>query len=192
MTNPSKIILDFIDELVAGVRAHFPVQVVKEVEFFDGEFGTDEIDRYSKVAPSIIISMDGGESTSSGNSINETLKFDAFVLTKSDTARKRTAAALIIYEHFLRFLHFPPTFVAETQNPSKIISKNLFGEKIDEMGLALWVCRWEQRLTIPGAINASTLDNFVTLYLTNTVAQDTTDPGNGPVDEQTITLEQPP
>lgn len=190
MSELTKIIADHCQEWKTKIRDWFPSSVVTEVDLFDGEFGTDEIDRYSVKANAIIITIDGGDSTSRGNSIYEQLRFDIFILTKSTSALKRSLASKIIYEHLIRLVHFPGEFTATTKTPEHVTSKNLFGEKLDEQGLSLWAVRFDQLVEIPGIVDVSELNNFETFYLTNLSAQDTTAPNNGPVDEQQIELEQ--
>lgn len=190
MADLTKHIADLCEEWKTKVRNHFPLSVVQDVDVFDGDFGTDEIDRYSVKANAIIITLDGGDSTSRGNSIYEQARFDFFILCKSTTSLKRAVAVKILYEHLLRLIHFPGEFVVSTKTPEHVTSKNLFGEKLDEQGLALYAVRFDQLIEIPGIVDSSTLANFETFYLTNTNAQDLTAPDNGPVDEQQIELEQ--
>lgn len=195
MTAPTTHFVNLRDGMLSKIREHFPKEVLREVVFHDGEFTVDTIEAYARTAPSLVLTMEGTESTRRGGSIFACAHFEAYMLTKKKDANKKTDVALVLIEHFLRLVHFTDWgFTSgDIKVAENVATMNLYGKKLDELGLALWVCRWEHVIGIPGLDTPATLDDFVTLHVTNTEAQPSDDPNDGgPVDEQTTTLEQDP
>ena len=181
------------DDMKNTVRAFFPKKVITTVDFHDGDWDEDAIERYRKCAPAIILVAQGGKSKRRGGVINELHVFDAFIFTKGKSDRQRTVAALLIYEHLLKLLHDTDWCTDEcVKNPESVQAKNMYGKGLDEMGIALWVVRWEQLVQIPYVTAKDVeecLNDFARLYVTNLNARPTEDPADTAASEQQIDLE---
>ncbi len=176
------------DDILEHLRSYFPREVVPTIDTHDGDFDADAIERYGKRANAIILTANGGKSVRYGGLVNETHVYDLFIMTKGKTVRTRRRAIKLIYEHLLKLLHDNAWTTDECiKTPEKVQSKNLFGSKIDEMGLALWVVRWDQLVQIPYTEDASQLNDFATLYA-NYLRVGESDPDNTTTEQQ-ITLE---
>ena len=179
-------------DILIAMRAFFPKEVVPTVDRHDGDFGPDEIERYAKTSPALILVSNGGESKRQGGIITEAHVFDVFIMTKGKTQRQRTDGALLLYEHFLKLLHSTDWNTQEcVAIPTDIKSKNLYGKELDELGMALWVVRWEQLVQIPYTTDEdfNALNDFATLFATYTTARPTELPGDTEASEQAIELE---
>ena len=177
----------FQDDLVAGIRTFFPTDVVTTVDDHAGDFDLKEIQHYAKRSPAIIITIDSSKSNRLGGTIADVLTMHAFIVTRKTTGRSRTLSALIIQEHLLKFLHQGEFGTDERYaTPTEVQAKNLFSRDLDEIGITLWLVRWDQRLDIPYTETADTLDDFATFFVTNTAARPTELPGDTEASEQAI------
>lgn len=180
------------NDILDAIRFFFPIDVVPTVDRHDGDFGVREIEHYAKTAPAIILVTNGGESVRKGGIINEEASYAIFIMTKGKTQRQRTDGALLIYEHFLKLLHDTDWNTQEcVGDPTDIKSVNLYGEELDELGMALWSVQWTQLVQIPYLTDedVTSLNDFATLFATNTAARPTELPGDIEASEQAIKLE---
>jgi hypothetical protein len=182
MPDISTNIADFRDLMVAKIRDHFPKKVVHTVTIHEGELDLPEIIEYGKRPPAIVLTLNGSDSVmKAGGTIKTLFEISGFVVTRDHGGIKRGRLALILIEHFLRILTGIPQW--GNSAPSKLSLVNLFDRKLDEVGLCLWVVKWEQVIDIPALTGFATLDAFARV---NIVMGDVPESA----DEQQIELEQ--
>lgn len=172
------------DDILTHLRSVYPKDVVATVDQHAGDFDADAIQRYAKRANALILVPNGGTSKRHGGVVHETAVMDIFIMVKGKSVRERERGVDLIYEHLLKLLHGNAWTTDECiKQPDKVQSKNLFGSKIDEMGLALWVVRWDQLVEIPYTEDPSTLDDFARLYA-DYLRVGETDPDNTIAEQQ--------
>lgn len=172
MSNPNDMGLSchvdtFEQDMLKALRVHFPEEVIRTVDRHDGEFGEDEIARYAVRANALILASDGGKSQRLGGPIGANIMYDLWVMVTGDTVRQRTRGSRLIVEHALKLLHGGSSWATSEEawkDPEDVQFKNLYGTETDEMGLSLWVIRWNQFLEIPYIVDPDTLDDFATFY----------------------------
>ncbi len=165
---------------------------VRTVTTHIGEFGPREVEEYAASSPAVILAPLGFPKVEQmGRVPNTTISYGAFILTKSMANDGRGDIALAIMEVLMEALPFE-TWGTETcaSVPTDIDAGNLYTGKVDDMGVALWVIRWDQKLQlIPGTAGGNLAD-FLRLDATYNL-----DPGNDDPDDfdapQTIELEGP-
>ncbi len=129
-----------------------------------------------------------GESVRRGGAVNQTIVYNLFIMVKGKTIRSRRRGVKLIVEALLKFLNVGTWTTDECyQQPMNVKDKNLYSTDIDEMGLALWVIRWDQLVQIPYLADRTTLDDFAILYADYLRVAET-DPENT-ISEQQIELE---
>jgi hypothetical protein len=172
-------------------RTHYPngvdgVQISTHI----GEFGEEEIRRYSKKLPAVVLAPLGipKAQRAGGNSIAE-VNWGAFIFARDRPELSRGLAAMALAEVALTFLPFEAFGCA--QAPQDVEAGNLYNGDFDKMGLAVWAVRWRQRLELAAKDDCSyaTLDDFLRLH-----AEYQLDPVDDPDDfaaPQTIEVEGP-
>jgi phage gp37-like protein len=180
-------------DMLKAIRDHFPKEVVATVDQHEGDFGAREIESYAKKANALILVANGGESIGTGGVIAETQVYDLFIFVKGRTVLQRTRAGRLIYERTLKLLHARDTWVTDEtiKGPANVKGKNLYGPKTDEMGVGLWVVRWDQYIQIPYLTDTSTLDDFRMLWA-DYFRPGESPPDDEPISSQAIELEQDP
>lgn len=170
----------------AAFRERMPKEMVPTIVSHDGPFGADEVERYARKAPALILNSDGGNSERRGNLIYARYTYDLFIVVTGKTYAARTIRSRLIVQECLKTLHSSSAWQTEEDHaaPENVKSKNLYGKKTDEMGLSLWVVRWDQLLLIPYANNDSDLGDFATLWV------DYFRPGESPPDDDPILQQQ--
>ncbi len=182
-------------DMLAGLRFFFPEETVPTVVSHDGDFGPREIETYSEEAPALVLVVNGGKPLRTGGSVYEKLKLSLFIITKGDTDRERTDRVLLIYEHFLKLLFDTDWNSQEcVGDPEDVDSMNLYGEELDEMGIAIWAVKWVMKVQIPYLTDEEreALPDFATLFATYTNFRPTELPGDTEASEQAIELDTTP
>ena len=130
-----------------------------------GEFGEEEIRRYSKKLPAVVLAPLGIPSAqrAGGNSIAH-VNWGAFIFTRDRPELPRGPAAMALAEVALSFLPFEAFGCA--QAPQDIEAGNLYNGDFDKMGLAVWAIRWKQRLELAAKDDCSyaSMDDFLRLH----------------------------
>lgn len=189
---PTRHLATLRDDIKAHVRASFPVDVVRTVDFHDGDFGVSEVDRYSKVAPAVILVANGGKSETLGGgaAVYENHEFHAFLLAKRHDGDARTTLALVMYEHMLKLLHgkrWPTSEVV--RRPTDVDGRNVYSAEIDKRALALWAVMWKQRIEIPINDSDGPLDEFRRFWAEYSSLEPTDDPADIAATRQMVELE---
>jgi hypothetical protein len=173
-----------VDDMIEALRLHFPTKIIHTVTNHEGDFGDDEIERYSTKANALVLSSVGSDSVRQGGVIHDTNVFDLFIFIRGVSERERTRGSYLVKEHLLKLLHNQDTWNNTdecVQSPRDVKARNLYGPKTDGMGVSLWAVRWTQLIEIPFLDNFGSLDNFARLFVdylrvgetdpTNTIAE---------------------
>jgi hypothetical protein len=184
------VLVDFRRAVEQTIRQLLPAgsDGVRHVSSHVGEFGEREIMEYAVNAPAVILAPLGMPQVQrAGGGVLVTVNYGAFILTKSMSVDSRGDIALAIIEEILRVL--PYQTWGGAQAPKDIESGNLYAGKIDDMGLSLWVIRWQQTLQLLTQLPTDIAD-FLRLHATYNL-----DPGADDPDDwdapQTIELPGP-
>lgn len=172
-------IRDTIDEEVEGLV---------NVDTHGGRFDLDEIKRWAKAAPCVVVGALGMPATEyEGGTTKATVEWGAFVVTRDTTEKKRDELALVLVEAVLGVVTYRQRWGDDyAHKPESIKATNLYGGRLDATGLALWAITWTQGYDI-NAFDISTLDDFLIYQSTTTpehAALETT-----PAPSDTVTLE---
>ena len=129
-----------------------------------GPVGRDVLSRLGKRAPAVLLSClavrsiepaPGGEVritdegvVSPQGSTDADLQVGAFVVTRDAPQLPRDEAALAIVEGVLQWLPFWKRPDVKSGPPRGVRADNLFSEKLDGAGIAIWAITWSQKLRL--------------------------------------------
>jgi hypothetical protein len=122
-----------------------------------GEFDTEaEVDRWAARAPALLVAMLKSDTETIGGEPWDCCVLGVFVVTVDRPGVMRDAAALTLASNVQHFLKQSPSprWGLSTSVISKVIARNLYHEKFDKKGLALWGVFFEQsiKLEAPPAV----------------------------------------
>lgn len=134
-----------------------------------GEFGLDDVLRYAKNDPALIIAVikaDTDKTPMSGLLFN--VRMSAVVLVRSRGDEAKDERSLRIGTFVMREIAKPGQFwdLEDTNNikaPLRVSGENLFSTKLDKQGISLFGISWEQIIDLT-ADTAETYDDFETFY----------------------------
>lgn len=157
---------------------------VLQVDTSASEVTIEDIEKYSRQAPCVILAPLGGKHRRAGATVFNDQMYSASILTKARAAADRLKMAQAIKEMILIELPFIKLPCATA--PTNIEDFNLTGDLHDEMALCLWVIRWSQEVTL-SQYDISSLDDFLRLH----VDYHLDELGDEPDSEQMIELPGP-
>lgn len=141
-----------LDQVIAQVRAAFTSTEVREVRAYAGEFSGAEVAQVSFNAPAILVTVlgwkPGNSSRLTGRNVR-LVRLAAFIVTKNATSREaRMREAMLLSERLCITLGLwvPSDTTAMSIGPleADAQAQNLYGQAVDQKGLALWMVDWEQ------------------------------------------------
>lgn len=134
------------DDIVAGIRAHFSVQVVHNVFGLPCEIDGEYLERFAVKAPAIVVCPIGSPSTSMQSHVRAcVVQWGAFILTKG---RDRKEDGPPIAEQLLTLIpanRWGNEWVRPVQD---LQARNLGDTDLCREGLALWGVFWQQGLDL--------------------------------------------
>lgn len=154
-----------LNAAVAWVRSAFTPQQVATVAVYGGEFNGAAIGKVSFAAPAIFLTVLGWRPESNPSKLSgrnvRAVRLAAFVVTKHASREQRLAAAMSLSDLLalkLRYDWQPQNgdsdLVAIAPLENEPNCENLFGNAVDEAGLALWLVDWQQEIKplVPPAV----------------------------------------
>lgn len=142
--------------LKAGVRD------LAESTTHGGRFTEEELRRWGAQAPCAITAVVGfGELNMEGGQKVATVLWATFIVAADTLTLPRDVAAIALVESALDVIHPAQRWDIETASmPENIEAQNLYGSKLDAMGIALWAITWKQKVDI-NVVDLSNLADFL-------------------------------
>ncbi len=154
------------------IKRHYDT-VLKHVSVSEhgGAFGLEDIKRYAKRTPHVVISCLAIPEIKYESSVSVArVVFGAFCLTEERSDTKRDVAALALVEATTVELTSNDWNSTASGSPKNVSAANLFSGTLDKYGIAMWAIRWEQRVDLDRNVIA-TLDDFLTMTSEYDIAQ---------------------
>lgn len=173
------------DAIAAELAAAIPE--LKTCEGHGGRFDLQELRRVAAKAPAVFVACLGfGDAEEEGDTTAE-LSWAAYVVTKDAPGKPRDEAALAIAQALA--VHIPGNrwgLDDAEGRPEGIRGQNLYSDRLDKQGVAMWAISWRQRMNLGGAVDSAELAAFVTFHAEHSMA-----PGDGePAATDEVTLPQ--
>lgn len=143
-------------ELADGVKD------LREVTTHGGRFDEAQLRAWGARAPCAIVAALGFPALEGHGPVTATVEWGVFIVTRDTLTLKRDEHMLILAPNILTIVH-PAQRWGDFEGvwmPEDIKAVNLYGAKIDAMGLALWAASWTQKIDI-NLVNASDLADFL-------------------------------
>ena len=168
------------DAIVAAIKAALPDLYTCEAH--GGRFDLNELTRWSRKAPAVLVAAVSVPAISDGPTNNAEVRWVAYLITRDTPEATRDVAALDFSEALLRLVRKNTWQLDNTQNPQRVAAENLYSGQIDRHGIALWAVSWQQAVSLRASDIAELAD--FTLYTA------THEVGDGPVAEDRVELPQ--
>ena len=118
-----------------------------------GRFDAAELRRVAAQAPALFLAvLQVSNLTVNSTGIREaTLDLGAFIVTKDEAGSPRDSQVLDLSEQILQLLPKQKWATAQTRSveSTSIRAQNLYSGSLDNLGIALWLVSWQQRIEIP-------------------------------------------
>ena len=152
-----------------------------EVSEHGGAFTAEDIRRYAKKAPAVIVACIGVPQIKfQGTVVAAFPTFEVFCLSSHTSSRQnRDTAAWLLAESVAVETVNNTWDGAADSTPKNLSAANRYSVPLDKLGVGLWSVRWEQQVDLDRNAVA-TLDDFLTMESTYDIGQtddtvDTTD-----------------
>lgn len=152
------------EAIVKGLREGFG-DAVKTIEQHGGEYDEKETRRFTRGAPAMLLTLLDiiGYEEESTVAVAE-LRWSLHILTKDNNTVRRREKAHALLSRAIGVIMNNRWDIDEARRPDTIRANNLYNADTDEMGVALWMLTWQQKLEIPDEDAALSLDEFNTLF----------------------------
>lgn len=138
------------------------VAELRAVTTHGGRFDEAQLRAWGANAPCAVVAAVGfGDIVREGGVLNADVSWATFLVTKDTLTAKRDEAALLLAVKLLQVITPEQRWDVEgTAEATAIKAQNLFGAKLDGMGVALWAITWQQKVDI-NTVNESALADFL-------------------------------
>ena len=168
------------DAIVEAIKTALPD--LYTVEAHGGRFDLNELKRWSKQAPAVLVAAVSVPTIADGPTHIAEVRWVAYLVTRDTPQATRDVAALDFSEALLRLVRKNTWQLDNTQNPQRVTAENLYSGQVDSHGMALWAVSWQQAVSLRTSDIAELAD--FTLYTA------THEVGDGPVAEDRVELPQ--
>lgn len=166
--------------IVASLRESLGQHVT--VESHGGRFDRQELARYSKRAPAVLVAaMSIPEMLDTPRPGRAGVQWAAFIVTRDAPGATRDTQALTLAESLVRQIPGNTWGVDSTQRPDRINAENLYSGEIDRLGIAMWAVSWRQQVRLSPLKNIAELADFAIYSGTHHI-------GDGPDTESYLEL----
>ena len=139
-----------------------------------GTFGLEDLLRYARKPPALIISALGIPTIEVESTVAvANVVFAGFCVAKDQSRQKRDVGALLLAEAALVETVNQYWNDSASGTPKSANALNMYTAALDKVGIALWAVRWEQRVDLTRN-SETTLDDWETFYATYEVGDDDT------------------
>lgn len=184
-----------IDEVIKALRAGLTQAQAEDILPYGGDFSAEEVKRVSFNCPAVLVASSGFVNgykleRLTGRGARAT-RMAAFVVTRQVTREERMLEATALAELVMLVLErWSPacTELYEIGAPEikTLRAENLYSEKVDKMGLALWCVDWVQGAQARPEAQLAQLSDLLSVEITDTVRH--TSPPTEPVTFPPITV----
>lgn len=168
------------DAIVSAIKTALPDLYTCEAH--GGRFDLNELNRWSKQAPAVLVAAVSVPSIEDGPTRIAEVRWVAYLVTRDTAQSTRDVAALDYSEALMRLVRKNTWQLDETHNPTRVAAENLYSGQLDRHGIALWAVSWQQGISLRTTDIAELAD--FTLYTA------THEVGDGPVAEDRVELPQ--
>jgi len=156
------------NQIADFIKAQLPS--LKTCEPHGGRFDLEELRRWGKKAPAVLVAMTDASEAQLAQGVETTATYVIFVITRDTVAALRDVAAINLVQGILTMLPgqvWPPAeeeaenpFVAE---PERVSAQNFFSTALDAEGVAMWAISFRQTVSLGDAAGSdlSALDDFI-------------------------------
>ncbi len=155
-------IVDLRKAIVDGLTADLGA-LVQSVQVHGGNFGPDEIKRYTAKMPAVFVACLGASKTEVlGGEPYAHFDWVAAVVAKDGSkAGDRSETALLIGAEVTRVVASQRWGVDGAGNSKEVVGRSIYNADLDKMGVALWMTVWRQALPLQ-PLTPEQLDSFNT------------------------------
>lgn len=168
------------DAIVSAIKTALPDLYTCEAH--GGRFDLNELNRWSKQAPAVLVAAVSVPSIADGPTHIAEVRWVAYLVTRDTPQATRDIAALDYSEALMRLVRKNTWQLDNTHNPTRVAAENLYSGQLDRHGIALWAVSWQQGISLRNTDIAELAD--FTLYTA------THEVGDGPVAEDRVELPQ--
>lgn len=138
------------------------VKDLREATTHGGRFDEAQLRAWGAQAPCAIVAALGVPAIEKqGGQVTITVTWGVFIVTKDTLSLKRDEAMLVLVPNILTIVEPEQRWGFDgAWAPDDIKAENLYGAKLDAMGVALWAVTWTQKQDIT-IVNASDLADFL-------------------------------
>lgn len=156
------------------------VPELRAVTTHGGRFTEEELKRWGVNAPCAVVAAVGFDGIErEGGVLIADVSWATFLVTKDSLTAKRDEAALLLAVKLLQVITPEQRWDVEgTAEAMEIKAQNLFGSKLDGMGVALWAVTWQQKVDI-NTVNDDALADFLRVRGDFDIAEEVATPEMG-------------
>lgn len=155
MTDPVTYRSAIVTTLATKVQGFVTVAAAR------GSLDSEELERLGKRLPACLLTLtDITDVSNEGGAVTCTCAWALFVLTKEQAQLTRDTGALVFVGNILQVLPFEDFGIQDASTVMNIECTNLYSTALDERGAALWLIRFEQRITLDSKLDPGDLDDF--------------------------------
>jgi phage gp37-like protein len=164
------------------LRGQFTRQEVATVQLYGGEFGAEDLGKISFACPAILLTILGWQPVLPGQGGRlvgrnaRSVSMAAFVVTKHAKREIRMLDAVNLADRVSAALtRWRPNTQAQPYTLAPLdedaACENLYGQKVDKAGLALWLVDWRQCVTPAPGTSWADLADLLHIEIIDTTRQ---------------------
>lgn len=148
-------------EIICGVL-QTEIAELKTCEPHGGRFNIDELKRVCAKAPAVFVSMlSAGRVNADNGGTNAVINFAVYVVTKRTSRVSEDQLVLNLVQKLIQILARQQWGLDESEKePENIKAQNLFSQKVDRQGVAMWGITFSQQFDLGGQIDLNALADF--------------------------------
>lgn len=164
----SGVIEQVRDAIVASLSTALGQPV--DVETHPGRFNAQELRRYSKKAPVVLVAaMSVPTFEDEPRPGQAVVQWAAFVVTKDAPGNSRDAQAITLSEAVMQHIRRNDWGNSDVSKPERVNAENLYSAEIDKVGVAMWAVSWRQKVAMQPVKDVSELADFALYSATHEI-----------------------
>lgn len=135
-----------------------------QVSVHGGTFTQRELERYSKQAPHVVLTLLGFDPTFEGGYLHAEAHWGLMCFTKQETGNPRVNSCVSLTEAVCQCL--TPLFAGEeaVSRPFDMRARNVYSTPLDALGIAMWSIEWRQTLDLVEPIDTADWKTLDVVY----------------------------
>lgn len=166
----------------AYLREQFPPKDLATLQPYGGEFGGEDLGKVSFNCPAILLTVLGWQPVPTGQGSRlvgrnvRNVRMAAFVAFKHAKREARMLGAMNLADRLSQALtRWRPNTQAQPYTLAPLdedaACENLYGQKVDKAGMALWLVDWQQAVTPAPGTSWSDLHDLLHIEIIDTTRQ---------------------